>query len=184
VKRICLKKTGVDPYERKDESFLIAPCGLSCAHCPAYLVKENLELKEQIFAMLSKSNPAMAENLTKLGIDNVHCEGCRRKNSRRKNNPDIANASDLSDSVADIELCATYACSIERGVDFCYECSDFPCVKLQPCVDSAELPQNLKVFNLCSLQREGPAEWLKNLCRNYVFVSLWHIRVWRRTWND
>jgi hypothetical protein len=146
-----------------EESFLIAPCGLSCAHCPAYLVKDNPQLKEQLIAMLSKSNPAMAENLTKLGIDDVHCEGCRLKNSRRKNSPDIANLSDLPDSVADIEPCATYACSIERGVDFCYECSDFPCVKLQPCADKADFaPHNLKVFNLCSLQRQGPAEWLKN----------------------
>jgi len=24
------------------------------------------------------------------------------------------------------------------------------------------LPQNLKVFNLCCLKRQGPAEWLKN----------------------
>jgi len=97
-----------------EESCLIAPCGLSCAHCPAYLVKENPQLKEQLIALLIKSNPAMAENLTKLGVDDLHCEGCRR--NRR----------------ADIEPCATYACSVERGVDFCYERSDFPCVKLQP----------------------------------------------------
>ena len=37
------------------------------------------------------------------------------------------------------------ACAKEQGVDFCYECKDFPCQKLQPLAEGAErYPHNLK----------------------------------------
>jgi len=67
------------------------------------------------------------------------------------------------DFLAEGSPCATYTCSVEHGLDFCYECPKFPCVKLQPCADMANvLPQNLKVFDLFCLKRQGLAEWLKN----------------------
>ena len=52
--------------------------------------------------------------------------------------------------------CSTYTCVKEKGVEFCYECGDFPCAMLQPASDrAAVLPHNLKVFNLCSIQNKG-----------------------------
>lgn len=63
-------------------------------------------------------------------------------------------------------VCATYTCSVEHSVDFCYECPEFPCVKLQPCADMADIvPQNLKVFHLCCIKSQGLAEWLKNYAK-------------------
>jgi len=147
-----------------EEYVLIAPCGLSCGHCQVYLSKDNPALMKDFITKLSKENPAIAEDLatwnTKRG--NLSCPGCRKRNRGEV----VGDANKTShDPLADNSSwrCATYTCSVEHGVDFCYECPEFPCVKLQPCTDmAAVLPQNLKVFNLCSLKRQGPAEWLKN----------------------
>jgi hypothetical protein len=99
--------------------------------------------------------------------DDLPCQGCRPLEGKpaccRKVNRVVEETRETPrDSLVDDSPCATYVCSVEHGVDFCYECPDFPCVKLQPCADMANvLPQNLKVFNLCCLKRQGPAEWLK-----------------------
>jgi hypothetical protein len=58
------------------------------------------------------------------------------------------------------QACDTYACVKSRDIDFCYECSDFPCVKIQPALDKADaLPHNIKVFNLCYMKQHGLAKW-------------------------
>jgi len=52
--------------------------------------------------------------------------------------------------------CETYECVRQKAVDFCYECGDFPCSKLCPSSQRADvLPHNLKVFNLCTIERLG-----------------------------
>ena len=52
--------------------------------------------------------------------------------------------------------CATYACVKEKDVAFCFQCREFPCAKLHPSADRADvLPHNMKVFNLCTIQRDG-----------------------------
>jgi len=140
-----------------NEYVLIAPCGLSCGHCPAYLAKDNPVIMERLIAMGANR-------------DDIPCQGCRplegnpawcRKESRNLLVEDLGETSNHLPLVD--RPCATYTCSVEHDVDFCYECPELPCVKLQPCADMANvLPQNLKVFNLCSLKRQGPAEWLKN----------------------
>jgi len=48
-----------------NEYILIAPCGLSCGHCPAYLSKDNPALMERLIA-----NGA--------GREDLPCQGCRR----------------------------------------------------------------------------------------------------------
>jgi len=56
--------------------------------------------------------------------------------------------------------CATLNCVKEKGIDFCYECNQFPCDKLQPCASRAEkLPHNLKIFNLCRIKQVGLQAW-------------------------
>jgi hypothetical protein len=59
-------------------------------------------------------------------------------------------------------LCETYACSDAHGVEFCFECGDYPCRKLEPALDGADrLPHNVKVFNLAYIEHHGLAEWTK-----------------------
>ena len=107
---------------------LVAPCGIDCGACELYLCKDN----EQLFTYLvSRGIPQ----------EKLPCAGCR----------------DLDGSCPVIGgQCATYACFAEKNVDFCFDCGDFPCSKLHPSADRADvLPHNLKVFNLCTIQRDG-----------------------------
>jgi len=129
------------------ENILVAPCGLSCGHCLFYLAKDD---------------PAMMEMLVSRGHnrEKIPCQGCRPLEGK------IAFVACTKETLYDYpavgDTCETYACTVEHGVDFCFECQEFPCVKLQPCADMADvLPQNMKVFNLCCIKHQGLTEWLK-----------------------
>jgi len=109
-------------------SNLVAPCGIDCGTCELNLCKDNA----QLFTYF------VAKGIPK---EKLPCAGCR---NMKGNCPVIGSQ------------CATYACVIENTVDFCFQCKDFPCSKLNPSADRADtLPHNLKVFNLCTIQRDG-----------------------------
>lgn len=58
--------------------------------------------------------------------------------------------------------CATYECVQKKGVTFCFECDEYPCSKLYPCADRAEvLPHNMKILNLTYIQKHGIKGFLK-----------------------
>ncbi len=45
-------------------------------------------------------------------------------------------------------------------MNFCFECSDFPCPKLQPAADGADkYPHNMKLYNLCRMKAIGVEKW-------------------------
>ncbi|HUI70976.1 MAG TPA: DUF3795 domain-containing protein [Spirochaetia bacterium] len=107
---------------------LVAPCGIDCGNCALYM---------------SKNDAAMLERLVARGIprEKLPCRGCR---------------SVAGDCPVLGVKCETYRCVREKQVDFCFECAEFPCTKLCPSADRADvLPHNLKVFNLCTIQRMG-----------------------------
>ena len=114
-------------------SNLVAPCGIDCGACEFHTCQDS----PQLFAYLV-SNGVSPEKLP--------CAGCR---NIRGNCPAIDCA------------CATYQCATERNVDFCFECGDFPCAKLNPALDRATLPHNIKVFNLCVIRRRGVEGFLE-----------------------
>ncbi|PKM80777.1 MAG: hypothetical protein CVU89_12665 [Firmicutes bacterium HGW-Firmicutes-14] len=125
------------------ENALVAPCGLSCGHCKLYLAKDD---------------PALVEMLVSRGFNrqSIPCPGCRMLEGK------VPCAKDTHDFPKVDGKCQTYACAAGHGIDFCFECREFPCVKLQPCADMAsELPHNLKVFYLCYIERQGLTEFLK-----------------------
>jgi len=112
---------------------LIAPCGLYCGECPLYLAHIDDSLRNKI-----------AENQGIPAEDVFVCKGCRAMKGI------IAISSGET-------ACETYTCAMnDKKVEFCYECADFPCLKLAPCADRAqELPHNTKVYNLVLLQKNG-----------------------------
>jgi len=75
------------------DAILIAPCGMNCRICSAYLARE-CELKKQ-------------------GIMRSYCEGCR---PRGKNCAFMKKSCELLG---------------EGKVQYCYECEEFPCRRLQ-----------------------------------------------------
>jgi len=122
---------------QEEDIRLVAPCGLYCGGCPIFR---------------ASSDSALAERLSPtLGIppERVKCLGCR---------PEKGHIIVMGEPV-----CPTYECCIEqKGLQFCYQCQDFPCLKLAPCADKAEiLPHNTKVYGLVLLQKLGPEKWLE-----------------------
>jgi len=120
--------------KESNDATLVGPCGIYCGDCGAYRVKDN---------------PSAAETLRKLkpDWDGVPCPGCRQARG---------------DCQFIDGICETYACASGRGHDFCFECSEFPCAKLNPAADRAGiLPHNLKVFNLCTIKYQGLETFIK-----------------------
>lgn len=111
---------------------LAAPCGLFCGVCPVYRAREDRALAEKLAPGLG------------LPVEAVGCRGCRPEQGR----------------VLGHEFCETYQCVTGRGYDFCHECPDFPCLKLAPTADRADvLPHNQKVYNLVLIQKMGLEKW-------------------------
>ncbi len=113
---------------------LLAPCGIDCGICELYLSRDDEQLRVYL---ISRGIPE----------ESIPCEGCRNTEGHC---PVIGSQ------------CETYACGVENDVKYCYECQDFPCAKLHPSADRADvLPHNLKVFNLCTIKRDGEEEFTR-----------------------
>jgi hypothetical protein len=115
------------------ERVLVAPCGIYCGACRRYKASTDKALRKQI-----------AEQ-TGVPVEEVYvCAGCWPMQGRVK----MSGAE---------PTCETYACAVEnKKVEFCYQCDDFPCLKLAPCLDWApRSPHNTKIYSLLLLQKLG-----------------------------
>lgn len=118
----------------KDRLNLVAPCGIDCGVCELYMCKDSPQLYDYL---LTRGIPK----------EKLPCKGCRPSEGGC---PVIGNS------------CATYSCVQLKGVEFCHECDDFPCNKLHPASDRADvLPHNTKVFNLCTIESIGLDSFVK-----------------------
>lgn len=113
---------------------LVAPCGIYCGDCEVYKAKDN---------------PVLMEYLISRGFKKeiLPCHGCRPNNGK---------------CVVIADTCETYTCVSSHNVEFCFECNEFPCSKLNPSADRANiLPHNIKLFNLCCIQKKGIEKFLE-----------------------
>lgn len=107
---------------------MVAPCGIDCGICELHTLTKNDELYEQ---MVQRG----------ISPDLLPCPGCRAIEGKCPVKP---------------VACATWKCVKDNELEFCSACTDFPCNRLQPCADRADiLPHNLKVFNLCLINQIG-----------------------------
>jgi hypothetical protein len=92
---------------------IIAYCGITCTACPAFIAaRENSSEKRQEVAK-AWSTPEYP-----LKAEDIYCDGCMIKNGR------------LLSFVRD---CTIRQCGMERKVENCAHCGDYPCSKLVPC---------------------------------------------------
>lgn len=135
-------------------ALMTAPCGLDCFNCPMYLADENPELRA-----------AIAKNLN-ISIEKAVCKGCRNENGTMR-------------FLDKTEPCNVYQCTEKKKIDFCCDCSDFPCDHLHPYADKAkEVPHNTKVFNLCLIRKMGLESWAKDKAKSVkrcYFKGVWKI---------
>lgn len=112
---------------------MVAPCGMDCGICEMHTCEENSPLYNRL---IERGIPK----------ESIPCKGCR---------------SILGMCPVIREKCQTFQCISGRKIEFCYECDEFPCRKLHPAADRAEmLPHNLKVFNLCTIKNSGLEEFI------------------------
>lgn len=110
---------------------IVAPCGIDCFNCEMY--KDNVTPEFQERLSLSTSFPK----------EKITCNGCKDGN--------ICLLLDIRGL-----KCSTLECVKSKGVDFCFQCSEFPCAYLMPIADGAsKFPHNFKLYNLCTIKRIG-----------------------------
>jgi hypothetical protein len=89
-----------------------------------------------------------------LPLEAVRCGGCR-------------NEKGIISLLGDEKPCEVFRCTSDKGITFCYECSDFPCDLLHPYADQASVrPHNTKLFNLCLIKKMGIDQWAKEKALN------------------
>ena len=124
---------------------MTAPCGLDCFNCHFYLAHEDEEAM-RLVAELAKTYG--------FPVEKALCQGCRSHNGR---------VPLQVHSFGESHRCAAYECAKEKGMAFCGDCGDFPCDNLHPYADQAgSLPHNMKVFNLCLINKMGLIKWAES----------------------
>ncbi len=140
---------------------MTAPCGLDCFNCHFYLANDDSEALETVKEIAAHY---------KMPMDVMLCGGCRAHDGRI---PLQLHA------FGEDHRCAAYECAKEKGMTFCGDCDRFPCDNLHPHADRAsELPHNIKVFNLCLINRMGLEKWAETAAgkvRDTYFNKPWSL---------
>ena len=138
---------------------LTAPCGLDCFNCHFYLANESSEAMKTLEKLSEEHN---------VPVEVMLCRGCRDHDGRIPLQKHV---------FGEEHRCAAYECSKEKGVEFCGDCNEFPCDNLHPYADRAgDLPHNMKVFNLCLINKLGLEKWAESKAsevRNDYFNKPW-----------
>jgi hypothetical protein len=117
-----------------DVKSVTAPCGMDCFNCPMFVLNITEEFKLKI------------SGLAQCPPEEVPCSGCRLQGSCGVMMKD----------------CKTLSCVNKKGLEFCSDCSSFPCEYLQPCASRADvIPHNMKLYNLCRIKTVGLEAWAK-----------------------
>jgi hypothetical protein len=134
---------------------LVAPCGLHCEKCLAFQGGEIHELSSRLAELLGSNFKTYAKRFQGMnpvfdGYEEFRdllefmgqgtCRGCRSGGSL-------------------FHQCPIQMCVMERGIDFCYQCEDFPC-------ELDGVPGMLKKrweANNTKLQSMGPEKYLEML---------------------
>ncbi len=125
-----------------DYHHMTAPCGLDCFNCHFFRAHDDPEAMQTVEAMSDQYD---------IPVEIMLCQGCRAHDGRISLQQHVFGAS---------HRCAAYECAKAREIKLCGDCSDFPCDHLHPYADKADdLPHNIKVFNLCLINKLGLENW-------------------------
>lgn len=125
-----------------DYKQMTAPCGLDCFNCHFFLAHED----QEAMTMVEKLSQEY-----KIPVEIMLCQGCRSHNGQIPLQKHV---------FGEAHRCAAYECSRDMGMEFCGDCDQFPCDNLHPYADKAgDLPHNIKVFNLCLINKMGLEKW-------------------------
>jgi hypothetical protein len=123
----------------RSEKKVAGVCGLYCEACTLFIAtKEDPERLKGLAARFQLSEEA------------IKCYGCRSA----KRGPYC-------------EKCKMFACATERGIDFCVECTEYPCDDLKQF--QSERPHRIELWeDLERIRATGYEHWLKEINGNYT----------------
>ncbi|UCG79084.1 MAG: DUF3795 domain-containing protein [Nitrospirota bacterium] len=131
-----MKKSNDDPNIDKR---LAAVCGLLCEACHVYIA--------------TQEDPERLEVLSKhyqKPLEELRCNGCRSDSRCFYCNT----------------VCFMSGCAKEKGVDFCGECSDYPCDGLK--AFQAEAPHRIELWkNQERIKEAGYEQWYTEMIEHY-----------------
>lgn len=110
-------------------------CGTFCGDCEIYIAysTNNIEAQRRIAEKYNKANNCS------ITPDKVKCLGCKGPAAGCWNGH-----------------CKNRACGEERGIEFCYQCREYPCDSLQEFFDHhPEARENLR-----TISKIGPDAWV------------------------
>ncbi len=90
-------------------SKLIAPCGIDCQVCDAYIATQNndLELKQKMVDNFKKNHGI------EKSLEEMDCDGCGAEGKH----------------IGFCAVCGIRVCAFDKGYATCAECAEFPCEK-------------------------------------------------------
>jgi hypothetical protein len=126
-------------YSRESDKKLAAVCGLYCEACTLYIA--TTEDPERL-KILSERFQLSEEEMT--------CYGCRAE----KRGPYC-------------QTCRMFSCAVERGIDFCSECDEYPCDDLKEF--QSQMPHRNELWNdLERIKEIGYKNWMQEVRKNYT----------------
>lgn len=116
-----------------------AVCGLFCPACQIYLgTKEDPERLKTMAGRLQRP------------VEDLECHGCRSEKRCFYCN----------------ENCKMFKCAAEKGIDFCGECTEYPCAELK--VFQAQLPHRIELWKSQERIKEaGYEKWYTEMIKHY-----------------
>ena len=117
---------------------LAAVCGLFCSACSVYIgTQEDPEKLKFIAERMQCST------------EEIKCDGCRAKRQSTY-----------------CKTCAISKCASEKGLDFCGECTDFPCELLSDFQKA--MPHRIELWqNLTHIKEAGFEQWYMEMVEHY-----------------
>lgn len=100
---------------------MIAPCGLNCAECDIYQIRHDAESAERVAKWFRGEGWIKPdEGPTEMIASGMYCDGCRGDRAFHWSVDDDG-----------IVNCGLLKCCVdEKGLEYCSNCSDFPCKQL------------------------------------------------------
>lgn len=142
---------------------MTAPCGLACFNCVFSLARESDEARKVV---------ENYSGLMGIPVEAMLCRGCRPQGGVIALHQGVTRRGPE-------EPCRPFACTRDRGIDFCHQCGDFPCDELHPYADRADkVPHNTKVYNLCLIRKLGLERWAEEKAAevaNTYFNKWWSL---------
>lgn len=119
---------------------LAAVCGLFCPACTLFIgTKEDRE-RLKMMAMRFQ-----------LPVEELECHGCRSEKR----------------GIFCRDYCKMSKCSVEKGINFCIECPEYPCMELK--AFQAQMPHRLELWKSQERIKEvGYEEWYAEMIEQYT----------------